>query len=369
MHNNSLRKSQITNLNRPISKLASANQMQEDLGAQNRNVFNIHEDSSTKSTQQLVAEVELQNMSNDYGKKHVVVIAGGMSCEREVSLVSGDIATKSLMRLGYRVTLIDMGYDIASILLNVNPDIVFNALHGTYGEDGCISGVLNILQIPYTQSGVLASALSFDKLKSKEIFNAYQILQPKYLCISQNQHKQMSIDPMTRPYVIKPINQGSSIGVHVIFEEDDFKFQDYKFEYGDSILIEEYIKGREMQVAVLNGKALGALEVKLLKKRFYDYETKYTDGFADHIMPANLSKTHYTELLSLAEKVNFIVGATGLTRVEFMFDEISQKFYVLEINTHPGMTPTSICPEIAEYAGINFDNLIENMLSTAKFEK
>lgn len=303
---------------------------------------------------------------NKTGKKHIAVVCGGMSAEHKVSLASSKLIIESLIKLGYRVTSIDMGADIANALVKINPDVVFNCLHGTYGEDGCIAGLLNILRIPYTHSGVLASALGFNKVKSKELFAKYGLLTANQVII--NKQDKIKHEPMPRPYVIKPINQGSSIGVEVIFEGDDFNFTNYNFPYGDEIIVERYIKGREMQVAVLNGKALGALELKFLKRRFYDYDTKYTEGLAQHILPADLSRDKYNELLNLAEKANTAIMAKGLTRVEFILDE-KENFIILEINTQPGFTPESICPEIAAFAGISFDKLIEEVLSSACFEE
>jgi D-alanine-D-alanine ligase len=302
------------------------------------------------------------------GKKHVAIIMGGMSAEREVSIMSSKGVTDSFVRQGYRVTIIDMGADIADALMRVKPDVVFNCLHGTYGEDGCLPGLLNILRIPYTHSGVLASALAFNKIKSKDAFVASGILTAGHVLVSKSDN--IKTDPMPRPYVIKPLSQGSSIGIELVFPEDDFDFGDYAFPYGETVIIEEYVKGREMQVAVLNGKAIGILEIKLLKnKRFYDYETKYTEGFAEHLLPAPVPKEIYQLLLDAAEKANEAVGATGLCRVEFIYEESSGKVYILEVNTHPGMTPLSICPEIVGHKGISFDNLMEEILSSARFEE
>lgn len=302
------------------------------------------------------------------GKKHVVLVGGGMSAEREVSLSSSAGVIKSLVNNGYKITFVDMGADIATVLINLKPDLVFNCLHGTYGEDGCLPGLLNIMRIPYTHSGLLASAIAFSKLESKAHFVANNILIANSVMVSRKDN--MKRDPLPRPYVIKPLTQGSSIGVELVFEGDAFNFADYDFPYGDDIMVEEYINGREMQVAVLNGKALGALEIKLLQgKRFYDYETKYTPGFAEHLLPAPLPENLYEQLLARAEKIYKIIGCRGLARVEFIYNEKRNDFFILEINTHPGMTPMSICPEIALYAGINFDNLVEELLITASCDK
>ncbi|WP_341790822.1 D-alanine--D-alanine ligase [Rickettsia endosymbiont of Gonocerus acuteangulatus] len=303
---------------------------------------------------------------SDKGKKHIALVAGGMSAEREVSLISAEGVGKALIEAGYKVTFIDMGADIAVKLYEIKPDIVFNCLHGTYGEDGCLPGLLNIMRIPYTHSGVLASSFAFDKVHSRSWFLTNNINMAESIVISKCDN--VKTDPIKRPYVIKPLMQGSSIGVEVIFEEDDFSFANYDFPYGDEVIIEKYIKGRELQVAVLNGKALGALEIKLLKNRFYDYETKYTEGFAEHLCPAPLPTDIYDKLLKESEKIFKTMNCKGVVRAEFILEERTNKLYALEINTHPGMTPLSIVPEIAAHAGINFVNLIEEILKTASFE-
>ena len=303
---------------------------------------------------------------SSHGKTHVVMLHGGMSAEREVSLLSGKGVGKALVENGYRVTAVDMGKDIASVLLSLKPDVVYNCLHGTYGEDGCVPGLLDILRIPYTHCGVLASSLAFSKSKSREIFISNNIKCAEAILVKKSDA--ITADPMPRPYVIKPLNQGSSVGVEVIFEEDNFDFSKYPFEYGDEILVEKYIKGREIQVAVLNGKALDVLEIKLLKNRFYDYETKYTDGFAEHILPAKIPEDIYNIALELSEKMFNVFGCRGLVRAEMIYSEIDSELYALELNTHPGMTPLSICPEIAAHKGISYNELVKMLVESAKFD-
>ncbi len=309
--------------------------------------------------------IEIINNTNH--KAHIAIIAGGMSSEREISLISSKNVIKALLNLQYKVTLIDMGSDIATILTQVKPDIIFNCLHGTFGEDGSLPGILNILKIPYTHSGVLSSSLCFNKKFSKIFFNAHNIKSPNFKIIKKSDN--ILVDPMKRPYVIKPLNQGSSIGIEVIFEEDNFNFKNYNFPYGDEVIIEEYIKGREINVAVLNGKSLGTLEIIPLKNRFYDYETKYTEGLAHHICPANLSQKITDEVMSMSEKLFKIMQCNGIIRVEFLFDDIKNELFLLEINTHPGMTSMSLCPEIAASCGINYEQLIENILFSARLDK
>ena len=294
---------------------------------------------------------------------HIVVLFGGMSAERDVSLASGEVVYKAMSEMNYKVTPIDMGVDIADILRKLNPDLVFNALHGTFGEDGCVQGMLEILGIPYTHSGVLASAIALDKVYSQQLYQNGGIKCPKRVIISREDD--LSIEPIKRPYVIKPINQGSSLGVEVIFAEDDYDLSKYDFAYSDKAIIEEYIPGQEIQVAVLNNKAIGTLEIICLKKRFYDYESKYVDGFAKHLCPANLSKQASENILAIAEKAHKLIGCRGATRVEFRYNPEENQAYFLEINTHPGITPLSIVPEIAEKNGINFQNFLQILINEA----
>ncbi|MFK7968017.1 MAG: D-alanine--D-alanine ligase [Rickettsiaceae bacterium] len=300
-------------------------------------------------------------------KKHVVVIGGGMSAEREVSYMSSNGIVRSIIELGHHVTFVDMGVDIALVLTKLKPDVVYNALHGTYGEDGCLPGLLNIMHIPYTGPGVLASAIAFNKKKSCEIFKATGIKIPESKVIKRTDH--YVVDPIKRPYVIKPLSQGSSVGVEIIFDEDDFSFAEYDFPYGDEVLVEQYIKGREMQIAVLNGRAIGVLEIKLLKdKRFYDYETKYTEGFADHLLPAPVPLEVYDNIKRLAEKACNIFDCMGMVRVEVMYSSEDDEIYMLEVNTHTGMTPLSICPEIATLENMTYKDLVKEILEEARFE-
>jgi len=302
------------------------------------------------------------------GKKSVAVIGAGMSAEREVSLMSSSGIVNSLIELGHQVIFIDMGADIAQVIAELKPDIVYNSLHGTYGEDGCLSGLLNIMKIPYTGCGVMASSIAFNKKKSQEIFRAGGIKVAESVGVKKLDN--IKTDPMPRPYVIKPLTQGSSVGVEIVFAGDDFSFAEYEFPYGE-IIVEKYIKGRELQVAVLNGKAMGVLEIKLLKgKRFYDYEVKYTEGFAEHLCPAPVLELIYKEALEISELACSIFECnTGIIRVEFIYSEEENQLYMLEVNTHPGMTSMSICPEIVELQGINYTNLVEQVLQGAKFEE
>ena len=303
---------------------------------------------------------------SDSGNVHIVVICGGMSEERAVSILSSISVIDSLVKQGYRVTKMDMGYDIANSLAKIKPDIVFNCLHGTYGEDGALPGLLNIMRIPYTNSGLSASAISFNKEYSQKIFRYHGLRVPEHVIISNKNLNSAKI--IKDPYVIKPLTQGSSIGIEIIFPEDRYHIADYQFQYGDKVMVEQYIKGKEIQVAVLDGKALGTLEIKLLKRRFYDYDTKYKNGYAEHLYPGRMNEKQIKEVKLLAEKANMVVGASGITRVEFILSERDNQFYLLEINTHPGFTELSICPEIAKYNDITFDQLVHMLLATAKYE-
>ena len=305
------------------------------------------------------SEIESFKLQSKNGKKHVSVIGAGMSAEREVSRSSSEGIVNSLIELGYCVTFIDMGADIAQVLAKVRPDIVYNALHGTYGEDGCLPGLLNIMRIPYTGSGVMSSSLALNKKKSHEVFKANNIKVAKAVYVNRSDNIQG--DPMPRPYVIKPLEQGSSVGIEIIFEGDDFCFADYDFPYGDQIMIEEYIKGRELQVAVLDGKSIGVLEIKVLPgKRFYDYDVK---------LPAPVSDAIYKKALLVSEHACKIFGCTdGIIRVEYIYSEEDNDIYMLELNTHPGMTPMSICPEILAMNKICYTDLVEKVLKSASFE-
>ena len=313
------------------------------------------------------AQSKVVKISQRLGAKHVVLLAEGMSSEREVSKNSAASVSKALQENGYSVTMVDPGADLGAVLVDIKPDLVYNALHGTYGEDGSVSGLLNMMHIPYTHSGLKASCIGFSKLLTRKFFASDNMVSFTN-AILVNKNEQLKQDPMPRPFVIKPLAEGSSVGIKVVFSQDDFNFADYVFEYGEQILVEEYIKGREIQVAVLNGKALGALEIKVLKNRFYDYQTKYTAGYAQHIMPAPLSKQANDYVMAVSEHIYKSLGCNGIARAEFLYDEQTKRFYFLEINTHPGMTSLSICPEIAAFAGISFNDMIEMIIASAKYE-
>jgi D-alanine-D-alanine ligase len=295
--------------------------------------------------------------------KHVAVLMGGLSAEREVSLSSGAAVKKALEAIGYKVTTIDVGRDIASVLEKLRPDVVFNALHGHYGEDGNIQGILEILGIPYTHSGVLASALAMHKPMAKKVFSASGLRLADGCVIRVSDLKQQC--PLLFPVVVKPIDEGSSVGVKIIHTQEEMN--ELPFSDTSNVLVEKYIPGREIQVAVLDGKALGAIEIKPLRG-FYDYEAKYTLGKAEHIMPAPLSETDYQEVCRLAERAHEALGCRGLTRSDFRYDDTGLGqgvFYLLETNTQPGMTPLSLAPEIAAHVGISFNDIVHRLVGTA----
>lgn len=297
---------------------------------------------------------------------HVAVLKGGMSAEREVSLTSGAAVEKALLALGHRVTAIDVSANLAADLQAAKPDAVFNALHGRYGEDGCVQGLLEILKIPYTHSGVLASAVAMDKPMAKKIFAAAGLRVANGVVAHKSEL--MGRDIMPRPYVVKPSNEGSSVGVKLVFANDNFFFTEENWPYGETVLVEQYIAGREITVAVLDGVALGVTEITI-PKGFYDYENKYTAGGSVHICPAQLPKAKYEEVMAMAVTAHEALGCRSLSRSDFRYDEEGDgHFYILETNTQPGMTPMSLSPELAAYAGIDFNALVARILATARLD-
>jgi D-alanine-D-alanine ligase len=289
----------------------------------------------------------------------IALLYGGPSAEREVSLSSGKAVEDALRALGHEVSAIDAGADLPEKLKEAAPDAVFNALHGRWGEDGCVQGICEWLKLPYTHSGVLASALAMDKPAAKRIFASAGLRCAKGGVFAAEQI--MAGDVMPRPYVVKPLNEGSSVGVSIMREGDALP-NDLQGEY----LLEEYIAGREIQVAVLDGEALGAIEI-VSSNAFYDYEAKYTDGVAQHLMPAPLTEVQTAQVLEMAAKAHAALGCCGLTRSDFMLSAAGE-FFILEINTQPGMTPLSLAPEIAAHAGISFDELVERLVKGARLD-
>ncbi len=294
--------------------------------------------------------------------RHIAVLMGGWSAEREVSLVSGKAVSKALGELGFSVSEIDVQRDIASVLARLKPDVAFNALHGRWGEDGAIQGLLEILNIPYTHSGVLASAVAMDKPVAKHLFAGVGIPCAEGRVLSRDDLLQA--EPMARPFVVKPLNEGSSVGVHIVQPGVDWDLSDTPAR----VLVERYIPGREIQVAVMDGRALGAIEIRP-KSGFYDYAAKYTAGLAVHVMPAPLATKAYDRVLDYAERAHRVLGCRGVTRSDFRYHEAEDEFYILETNTQPGMTPLSLVPEIAAHKGISFANLVAWLVDDAGVQR
>ncbi len=298
--------------------------------------------------------------------RHVAVLMGGWSAEREVSLVSGAAVSNGLKAAGYRVTPIDVQRDVGALLTRLypRPDAVFNALHGRYGEDGCLQGLLNILEIPYTHSGMLASALAMDKPVAKKLFAAAGIPVAEHVIVGRDQV--IAGDVMDRPYVIKPLNEGSSVGVHIVRDGDNMEmFADSGWPFGGRVMVEQFIPGRELTVAVKGGEALGVTEITT-ERGFYDYDAKYTDGGSAHVVPAEIDKDVYAEAMRLSVLAHEALGCRGISRADLRYD--GERLYMLEINTQPGMTTTSLVPEQAATAGMPFNELVAWMVENAEYD-
>ena len=286
---------------------------------------------------------------------HVAVLMGGWSKEREVSLVSGAAVATALKDTGFQVTEIDVHQDAAALLTQLYPipDKVFNALHGRFGEDGCVQGFLNILGVPYTHSGVLASALAMDKPMSKRVFKEVGITVADHQILTRQQLSQTVFG--SKPHVINPLNEGSSVGVNIIFEGDSYTPTEKEWPFGSHVMAEQYIPGRELTVAVMGERALGVTEIKT-GHLFYDYDAKYSDGGSIHQVPAQLPQDIYDEAMRISVLAHKTLGCRGISRADMRYD--GKDLYLLEVNTQPGMTPTSLVPEQASYANISFENLV-----------
>jgi D-alanine-D-alanine ligase len=294
---------------------------------------------------------------------------GGWSPEREVSLSSGRECAKALIDHGYRVKPIDVRRDLPSLLaaLDPRPDVIFNALHGVGGEDGTIQGALDMLGIPYTHSGVRASALAMHKPTAKTLFRAAGL--PVVEDIVARPADLLACDPMAAPFVIKPTNQGSTVGVRIVRVGDNAWREEVKdWRYGDDILVERFIPGRELTVAVMGDRALGVCEIIPRSSSFYDYTAKYSPGGSEHLVPAPLPPRDYELALEFALRAHQALGCRGVTRADLRYDDTlggNGRLFLLEVNTQPGMTPTSLVPDIARHAGISFDELIVWMVENA----
>ena len=298
--------------------------------------------------------------------KHVAILMGGWSTERDVSISSGLACAQALRSSGFQVTKIDVDRNISSVLAKLKPDVCFNALHGPIGEDGNIQGLLNIMGIPYTHSGVQASAIAMDKIRTKEICSKAGLSCPDGSSLSRNDISLLELEK--RPFVIKPKSQGSSIGVHIVRPKDNYIPFLKKWSYGEELVIEKFIPGRELTVGVLNGIALCVTEITS-ERGFYDYDAKYEPGGSKHIIPADLPDIIARKALDQAVVAHKTLGCRGITRSDFRYDDTDGDLgdlYFLEINTQPGMTSTSLVPEQASYAGMTFSELLIHLLEAAE---
>ncbi|HQT55830.1 MAG: D-alanine--D-alanine ligase [Phenylobacterium sp.] len=297
-------------------------------------------------------------MSQPLSGRHVALLLGGLSSERDVSLVSGRACGDALERLGAKVTRVDAGRDLAQVLTRLKPDVCFNALHGAWGEDGCVQGVLETLNLPYTHSGVLASALAMDKAKSKAVLAAAGVTVPGGGLF--NRFEAAAEHVMPPPYVVKPNAEGSSVGVFIVLDGANRPPQEIvspEWTFGEEVMIEPYIRGKELAVAVMDGKALTVTDI-VPRSGFYDYEAKYGDGGSEHILPAQIPLKTLEKAMELAERAHAALGCRGVTRSDLRYDDINDILVLLEVNTQPGMTPTSLVPEQAAMKGVDFDNLV-----------
>lgn len=298
----------------------------------------------------------------------VAVLMGGTSSEREISLVTGKSVVEALNSRGFETRSVDYTGDVAALVaaLNPAPDIVFNAFHGRFGEDGCVQGLLELLGLRYTHSGVMASALAMDKPMAKRLFTAAGIPCTRHVIAQRDEI--FAGDVMERPYVIKPLNEGSSVGVRIVSETggsaplgaDDWPF-------GEQVMVERYIPGREITVAVMGDRALAVTELRP-KQGFYDYDAKYTDGMTDHLIPAPIPEAQYEAALGHALAAHRALGCRGVSRADFRYDDTAGEpgaLCLLEINTQPGLTPLSLVPEQAAHVGIDFGEMVVWMVENA----
>ncbi|MCT4656458.1 MAG: D-alanine--D-alanine ligase [Cohaesibacter sp.] len=305
--------------------------------------------------------------------KHVAVLMGGWSSERPVSLSSGKACADALRKAGYQVTEVDVQRDVAQVLAELKPDVAFNALHGPFGEDGCIQGVLEVLGIPYTHSGVLASSLAMNKEKAKDVMKAAGIPVAEAKVMHRLEAaKAHAIEP---PYVVKPVCEGSSFGVLIVNKDQKNPPQELysaDWPYGDIVMVERYIPGRELTCAVMADKPLDVTEILSTGHVFYDYDAKYAPGGSSHILPADLKPNIYEYIQSLTLTAHKALGCRGVSRADFRFDETADgegELICLEVNTQPGMTPTSLVPEIAEKAGFDYQQLVSWMVEDATCDR
>lgn len=302
-------------------------------------------------------------------KLHIAVLMGGWSSEREVSLMSGEGIAKALASRGHQVTRIDMDRNVAQVLQNLRPDMVFNALHGTPGEDGRVQGMLDLMQIPYTHSGMTSSVIAIDKQLTKNALMPHGIPMPGGAIIKSE--SLYSADPMPRPYVLKPVNEGSSVGVAIVTDDSNYGQPIARDSKGpwrefDELLAEPFIRGRELTTAVIAEAALTVTELQA-KSGFYDYEAKYTDGLTEHICPADIPEDIHQLCLKYALEAHRILGCKGVSRSDYRWDDSkgADGLFLLEVNTQPGMTPYSLVPEQAAHMGMDYPELVEAIVEAA----
>ncbi len=301
----------------------------------------------------------------------VAVLYGGRSAEREVSLVSGRACAKALREEGFETVEIDARDDLCAALAEAAPDVAFNALHGRYGEDGCVQGLLELLRIPYTHSGVLASALAMHKQRAKDVFRTAGLPVAESLVADRREAGARHL--MDPPYVVKPVNEGSSVGVFIIREGDNRppgELGSESWSLGDEVMVEKYVPGRELTVAVMGQGALGVTEI-VPHTPFYDYEAKYAAGGSEHVIPAQIPEHVADEAMRIAERAHAALGCRGVSRADFRYDDTQggHHLVLLEMNTQPGMTPTSLVPEQAAYRGMSFRMLVRWMVEDASCDR
>lgn len=301
--------------------------------------------------------------------KRVAIVYGGWSSERPVSLVSGEAMADAAEAAGYDVVRVDATRDLAQQLKDAAPDVVLNGLHGPWGEDGCVQGIFEVLDIPYSHSGVLASALAMDKIKSKAVFAAHGLDVARDVSVTREEVARAH--PLDPPYVVKPINEGSSFGVLFVREGANGPAREVmgpNWQYGDNLMAEEYIAGRELTVAVMGERALAVTEITTLRE-FYDFDAKYADGGSAHVVPADLPKSITERAMQDALTAHKALGCRGVSRSDFRFDEAKDRLVILETNTQPGMTPTSLVPEQAAHLGMTFQELVTWMIEDASCQR
>jgi D-alanine-D-alanine ligase len=292
----------------------------------------------------------------------VTVLNGGPSAEREVSLVTGREVASALRGEGYEVTVIDAGASLSADIVASNPDVVFNALHGRWGEDGCVQGLLEWLQIPYTHSGVYSSALAMDKEKTKDAYRAAGLPVAASMLVPKSEI--LAGHPMPAPYVVKPYNEGSSVGVYIVHEGSN-AISSMADDMPDTLMVEEFIPGRELTTSVMNDRALTVTDI--FTDGWYDFEAKYEEGGSSHVVPADLPKEIFDACMDYAERAHACLNCRGMSRTDFRWDEARglDGLILLETNTQPGMTPTSLAPEQAAYNGVSFGELVRWMVEDA----